>query len=86
MTTFPQLRAVAFSSFATALTLIGGMLLGGLGGSFLFEGLPGHLQEAAKIALASIPALAGGAVIGHLLVGHALSVTARAIKDVILQA
>ncbi len=60
---FP-LTSLVFSALATAVTLIGGMLLGGLGGNFIFGGLPGHLQEAAKIVLAAIPALAGVALGG----------------------
>lgn len=64
MTTPFPFRTILLSSFATVFTLLGGMLLGGLGGNFLFGGLPGHMQEAAKIALASIPALAGVALGG----------------------
>jgi hypothetical protein len=64
MTSLPRFRTIALCSLATALTLIGGMLLGGVGGSLLFGGLPGHMQEAVKITLASIPALAGVALGG----------------------
>jgi hypothetical protein len=47
------------SGVATALTLVGGMLLGIGIGNVLFESLPGHMLEPARIGLAAIPALAG---------------------------
>jgi len=56
----------------TVITLVGGMVLGIGVGNVLFESLPGHMVEPAKIGLAAVPALAGilggGAAWGWLMV------------------
>lgn len=56
---------------ATVITLVGGMVLGIGVGNVLFESLPGHMAEPAKIGLAAVPALAGilggGAAWGWLM-------------------
>ncbi len=63
-------RLVVTSALATALALFGGMFVGVAVGSVL-HGLPFHAAEQTKVALASIPALAGtiggGALWGYLL-------------------
>jgi len=63
-------RLVVTSAFATALALFGGMFVGVAVGSLL-HGLPFHASDQIKVALASLPALAGtiggGALWGYLL-------------------
>jgi len=63
-------RLVITSALATVLALFGGMFVGVAVGS-LVHGLPFHAAEQTKVALASIPALAGtiggGALWGYLL-------------------
>jgi hypothetical protein len=58
-------------AFATLISLVGGLLTGFVAGFALFESLPGHLVEPARIGLAAAPALAGilggGAAWGWLL-------------------
>jgi hypothetical protein len=65
-------RKVAFRyAFATLLTLVGGIFAGFATGFVLFESLPGHLVEPARIGLSAAPALAGilsgGAAWGWML-------------------
>ncbi len=63
-------RVLLQSALATAVSLLGGMLLGFLAGSAV-HGLPFHIPEQTRVALASLPALAGilsgGALWGTLL-------------------
>src|SRR5438477_464070 len=47
------------SALATALCLIGGMLVGVAAGTLTHDGLPGHLHEPVKIGVAALSALAG---------------------------
>jgi hypothetical protein len=63
---------VAFRyAFATLLTLVGGIFTGFVTGFVLFESLPGHLVEPARIGLSAAPALigilGGGAAWGWML-------------------
>lgn len=64
-------RRVLTSAVVTPLCLLGGALVGGILGEIVHGGLPGHLQEWTKIAIA-VPfalagALAGGALWGYLI-------------------
>lgn len=46
-------------AFATLITLVGGIFAGFVTGFALFESLPGHLVEPARIGFSAAPALAG---------------------------
>lgn len=64
-------RVLWQSALATPLTLMGGIFLGGVLGSLLFDGLPGHLDEPIKITLSASAALLG-ALLGGALWGYVL--------------
>jgi hypothetical protein len=64
-------RVLWQSALATPLTLIGGMFMGGVLGSLIFDGLPGHLEAPIKIALAASAALVG-ALLGGALWGYVM--------------
>lgn len=52
-----DIRGALAGALATLLTLVGGMALGVAAGSWLFEGLPGHIVT--RAGLAALPALGG---------------------------
>ncbi len=65
-------RAVVIQSAAvTPLYLIGSFFVGALFGDFVFFGLPGHFNDAAKVSLAALPTLlcviGGGALWGRAM-------------------
>jgi MFS family permease len=66
-----NVRVFVFSGLATALCLIGGMILGGVLGAIVNERLPGHQTETVNIVISAIAAFGGvfvgGAVWGGLL-------------------
>ncbi len=59
------------SAIITPLYLIGSFFIGALLGGLVFNGLPGHFQDATKVSLAAFPALfcviAGGALWGRAM-------------------
>lgn len=59
------------SAIITPLCLIGSFFVGALLGDLVFFGLPGHMQDAAKVSLAALPTLlcviAGGALWGRAM-------------------
>lgn len=62
---------VARSAAIAPLYLIGSFFVGAMLGSLIFEGLPGHTEQAGRIAAAAVPALAcviaGGALWGRAM-------------------
>jgi hypothetical protein len=63
---------VVRSALITPLYLIGSFFIGALLGSLTFSGLPGHIEDATKIAMAAVPALAC-VVVGGALWGRAIA-------------
>jgi hypothetical protein len=59
-------RTMLKSGLASAITLVGGVILGGLVGFIAFESLPGHMMEAARIGFSVLPALSGMVIGGAL--------------------
>ena len=66
------MRFPVVSALTTALTLIGGVLLGGVAGAMVNERLPGHQGDPVNIAL-SLIAAAGGLVVGGAAWGWSMS-------------
>lgn len=64
-------RRVLESAVVTPLCLLGGALIGGILGSIVHGGLPGHMQEWSRILIAVpfalVGVLAGGALWGYLI-------------------
>jgi hypothetical protein len=65
-------KSILLSALVTPLCLIGGLFAGGLLGTLIFEGLPGHLREGTRTAVAAVAALAG-LLGGGLLWGLAMA-------------
>jgi hypothetical protein len=66
-------KSILLSALVTPLCLIGGLFAGGLLGTLIFEGLPGHMREGTRTAVAAVAALAGllggGALWGLAMAG-----------------
>jgi len=66
-----SLRIAVRCALYTALTLVGGLLIGIAAGTLIFDSLPGHMAEPSRIGLSAIAALigtfAGGGFWGWLM-------------------
>ena len=73
-------RVVLLCALGTPLALIGGVFAGAALGTVVHGGLPGHVSESAKVAIAAVPAVigffAGGALWGAVM-ARITSVRAR---------
>ena len=67
----PSLRIAVRCALYSALTLVGGLLVGIAAGTLIFDSLPGHMAELSRIGLSAIAALigtfAGGGFWGWLM-------------------